>query len=465
MEIVFFGAGEIGRRAYGFFDMFGIEPDYFTDNSENLWEQECCDIKVISPEDACRRADTVFLVTCKDDEGIREQLIHNGISPQHIYSGKDYYGMIHFLCSITDKKEEKKKARVTWQNVLFDLAGGLVLGGVETWSLQRAEELQVKGYNTVCLTHDLIKHTITPKKIPVVQLPYAMEENTNIRVKLTMETICKYLPCTIVYNFPNLNLVAACLVKRMYPEKTKVIAVIHNDVTLYYMAYCQVQKYIDKCLVISSKIRQTLISEGFSRDKIHLLQWRMAFGIELDRSYSLKGQPIKIGYAGRLVLGQKRMDLLMRLAYMLRNKGCDFQLELAGIGDYESEMRVQIQQYGLANRIHMLGLLEHAQMADFWKHQDIMVSCSDWEGHSISQVEAMVGGAVPILTDVSGVRDDVQDGYNGYVVEVGNIEKMAYKIIFLEKHREMLVKMGMHAYETVKNRQPKEDVLERFLKE
>ena len=113
----------------------------------------------------------------------------------------------------------------------------------------------------------------------------------------------------------------------------------------------------------------------------------------------------------------------------------------------------------------MLGLLEHAQMADFWKHQDIMVSCSDWEGHSISQVEAMVGGAVPILTDVSGVRDDVQDGYNGYVVEVGNIEKMAYKIIFLEKHREMLVKMGMHAYETVKNRQPKEDVLERFLKE
>ncbi|MCI8692142.1 MAG: glycosyltransferase family 4 protein [Lachnospiraceae bacterium] len=465
MEIVFFGAGEIGRRACGFFDMLGIEPDYFTDNSGDLWEQECCGVKIISPEEACRQVDAVFLVTCKNDEGIREQLIHNGISPQHIYPGKDYFGMIYFLCNITDKTEEIKNPEVIWQNVLFDLAGGLVLGGVETWSLKRAEELQAKGYNTVCLTHDMIKHTIMPKKIPVVQLPYAMEGNTNIRVKLTMETICKHLPCAIVCNFPNLNLVAACLVKRMYPEKTKVIAVIHNDVTLYYEAYCKVQKYIDKCLVISSKIRQTLISEGFPRDKIHLLQWRTVLGTELDRSYSLKGQRIKIGYAGRLVLGQKRMDLLMFLAQMLRNKGCDFQLEFAGIGDYESEMRVQIQQYGLADRIHMLGLLEHAQMANFWKRQDIMVSCSDWEGHSISQVEAMAGGAVPILTDVSGVQDDVQDGYNGYVVEVGNIEEMADKIIFLERHREILAKMGMHAHETIKNRQLEEDVLERLLKE
>ena len=50
VEIVFFGAGEIGRRACGVVDILGIEPDYFTDNAEDLGEHECCGVKIISVE-------------------------------------------------------------------------------------------------------------------------------------------------------------------------------------------------------------------------------------------------------------------------------------------------------------------------------------------------------------------------------------------------------------------------------
>ncbi len=82
-----------------------------------------------------------------------------------------------------------------------------------------------------------------------------------------------------------------------------------------------------------------------------------------------------------------------------------------------------------------------------------MLSCSDIEGHSISQSEAMSAGAVPIITDVSGARDDVTEGYNGFIVGVGELEKMADKICFLYNNRKELEKMGIYAYESVYKKQ------------
>lgn len=82
-----------------------------------------------------------------------------------------------------------------------------------------------------------------------------------------------------------------------------------------------------------------------------------------------------------------------------------------------------------------------------------MISCSEWEGHSISQAEAMAEGAVPVITDVSGARDDVTDGYNGFVVEIGDIETMAEKIVYLYHNPAILKQMGMRAHDTIYRRQ------------
>ena len=82
-----------------------------------------------------------------------------------------------------------------------------------------------------------------------------------------------------------------------------------------------------------------------------------------------------------------------------------------------------------------------------------MISCSEYEGHSISQSEAMAEGAVPVITDVSGAEDDVTDGYNGFIVAVGDVETMADKISCLYYNRDMLERMGERAHETIYARQ------------
>ena len=81
-------------------------------------------------------------------------------------------------------------------------------------------------------------------------------------------------------------------------------------------------------------------------------------------------------------------------------------------------------------------------------------------GHSISQSEAMAEGAVPVITDVSGARDDVADGGNGYVVEVGNIEAIACRIQELYYDRNKLEEMGTCAHNTIYERQKDNDQAE-----
>lgn len=89
-----------------------------------------------------------------------------------------------------------------------------------------------------------------------------------------------------------------------------------------------------------------------------------------------------------------------------------------------------------------------------------MINCSELEGHSLSQSEAMAEGAVPVITDVSGARDDVTDGYNGYIVDIGDIDAMADRICELYHNRDKLKQMGIRAHSTIYERQKNIDQAE-----
>lgn len=67
-------------------------------------------------------------------------------------------------------------------------------------------------------------------------------------------------------------------------------------------------------------------------------------------------------------------------------------------------------------------------MNDFWSKLDIYLNLSDYEGTSISMLEAMANGVIPIVTNVSGVDLFVKNEINGFVINKRDIET-AEKII------------------------------------
>lgn len=105
-------------------------------------------------------------------------------------------------------------------------------------------------------------------------------------------------------------------------------------------------------------------------------------------------------------------------------------------------------------------MIERNQMSCFWRRQDICINLSDYEGRSISVMEAMANGAVPVVTKTSGVREDIADGESGYLIEIGDYARMADVICELEKKRFLLKDMGEKAFESISEKCHMKDHIE-----
>ena len=125
---------------------------------------------------------------------------------------------------------------------------------------------------------------------------------------------------------------------------------------------------------------------------------------------------------------------------------------IAGEGEYSGRLEEQIRVMGLSEYVSFMHRIQEEMIPEFWKSVDLCLCPSEWEGHSISLCEAMAQGAVPIATDVSGVRDDIKDTVNGFVVDVGDLFEIVNKIKLLSENRELLYDMGTSAYITMKKR-------------
>lgn len=451
----FYGAGKIGQRTLNRWRKIGICPDYFIDSDELKHGTFLDDIPIIAFSQIKAVSNPVVLITVKNDtEEIMEKLISAGIPSFCIYTlfgnGEDFISEFYetfFRIPIQNSTAQNKLSK----KILFDVGNGLVLGGVERWSINSASLLKKKGLDVSFFTNNLVPIDIKVSDIPIITTSCNTDfSNLDWAITITKK-LEENLPLTIVCNFPTAPLLAACAIKRKSTDSIHIIAVVHNDEDAYFQ-YCGfLEKYIDHVLVISRKIQKKLISVGIPESKLIKLSWNIETPKQFCRAYSKSYEPIRIGYAGRVVVQQKRMDILFSVALQLKKIGIDFLLQIAGTGDYEDTLIELIKVNDLQKSIQLLGYIENTNINEFWKRQDIFISCSDYEGHSISKSEAMAQGCVPVVTETSGAEDDITNGKNGFIVTTGDANAIVKKIVYLVQNREELSKMGYEAYKKIRN--------------
>lgn len=457
MKVFFWGAGKIGKYWLKQWRDFGLEPKGILDNNRDLWETMLDGIMIYNPiilKNTC--VDYVF-ITCNKEKEIIQQLLDIGIVEDRIVTGGHSIlnRLLYYAAENMIKVNNVKilHNRYTKRKIIIDLYNGMVLGGVESWSYFLAKKLRKQSYEGRYLTTDASEPFVVDATYPICMLRYNELKSNREKINMCVEKLIEYLPCTIICNFPQHIFWAACIVKHLYPEWIRIVAIQHSDDPLYYNVYTLWQKYIDRCMVISSRIEEKLLSDGMDQKKIGHLEWQVPCRETIDRIWRKRGACLKIGYAGRVTIKPKRLDSFFVLAEMLKRKRIDFQITIAGAGDYSETLQKKIREEQLQEYMTFIGHIDRENIQDFWQKQDIMISCSEIEGHSISQEEAMAEGAVPVITDVSGARDDVTDGYNGFVIAIGDIEAMAEKISYLYYNPKELETMGIRAHDTIYNRQ------------
>jgi len=90
-------------------------------------------------------------------------------------------------------------------------------------------------------------------------------------------------------------------------------------------------------------------------------------------------------------------------------------------------------------------------MTDLWASSDISILFSEFEGMSISMLESMGQGCVPIVTDVSGAEEKITHGRTGFIVAVGDVASMAQIIADLDANRARVDKISNACISSVRD--------------
>ena len=95
------------------------------------------------------------------------------------------------------------------------------------------------------------------------------------------------------------------------------------------------------------------------------------------------------------------------------------RLVVANSGSLGRTLAQQAAQEGLADRIEFVGRLAAAAQSAFYARARWYVSVPRSDSVSVSVLEAMAHGCIPLLSDLPANRELVRDGSNGLIVPVG----------------------------------------------
>jgi len=87
-----------------------------------------------------------------------------------------------------------------------------------------------------------------------------------------------------------------------------------------------------------------------------------------------------------------------------------------------------VARYGLTDHVRLLPSVPHADMADHFRLADISISPSLHDGTPNSLLESMACGCYPIAGDIESVREWIDDGENGLLVDPTSKEAIASAI-------------------------------------
>lgn len=100
----------------------------------------------------------------------------------------------------------------------------------------------------------------------------------------------------------------------------------------------------------------------------------------------------------------------------------NIKLLLAGDGDKKEFLQEKIREYNLEENVKLLGYRK--DIPRLFQISNVAISTSKREGLPVNIIEAQICDLPCIVTDCRGNRDLVQDGINGYLINIGDSKRL-----------------------------------------
>lgn len=154
------------------------------------------------------------------------------------------------------------------------------------------------------------------------------------------------------------------------------------------------------------------------------------------------GLPVKVALVARMI-GPKGIEEAVSAVALARSRGVDIQLDLYGAPDPQN--RRSISEARLREWSRLPGIAWHGATNDIarvWRDHHVALLLSHREGAPRSLIEAAACGRPIVATDVTGCREIVSDGENGYLVKLNDVTAASDALIRLAESRELRARLG-----------------------
>jgi glycosyltransferase involved in cell wall biosynthesis len=320
-------------------------------------------------------------------------------------------------------------------SVAFVLPAGLTNGGVTTWALALSKRLNQKDHPSKLICHSAWPGRATFKSDGRSDIVYCDGLAWGAGINAIRGFLPTYSAVKAQIFIPNWSWGTYGAVSLMSLNETcdaRVIAFAHTDQDHYYELLTYYEPIISKFVGVSETICRRL--RCFFPSRLNDI-CKLMYPVPVrDESRKLDHKkPLTIAYAGRIEQRQKRILDLMALADQLASKNGNYHFKIAGDGPQLAQLTEHFGKKEYSNvSIEFLGLVAHERMTDLWASSNISILFSEFEGMSISMLESMGQGCVPIVTDVSGSKEKIRHGQTGFIVSVGDVGAMAQIITDLD---------------------------------
>lgn len=122
--------------------------------------------------------------------------------------------------------------------------------------------------------------------------------------------------------------------------------------------------------------------------------------------------------------------------------------------DYAARLQAMVQDPNLA-QVSFAGQRSAAELAELYRRSRFLLHLSQFEADPTVTAEALLCGTLPVVNPVAGLKHRVRDGWNGWHLNVENLEEAVdrlYELLDQETHRATMVVQGRA--EVVQERHP-----------
>jgi glycosyltransferase involved in cell wall biosynthesis len=170
--------------------------------------------------------------------------------------------------------------------------------------------------------------------------------------------------------------------------------------------------------------------------------------------FGLPSDGLTVLFANRLE-ERKGIHLVGDIAVRVMRRYPHVHFVLAGrdlFGYVAGTVIPRIRNEGLADRFHVLGALDLADVRALLKRSDIFLLPSLWENCPYSCIEAMAAGRPIVASDCGGMPELIADGANGLLARSGDSDSFAQALEELIEANGLRERLGAAARRTVEQR-------------